>query len=84
MATSKKPSRGNKTTGNNKTSAPRVIKGGTKSTDNTKGNYWKSIDPVIPIIQVDWKRPDGKDDAPNKYGRKLKGAKKSTPKNNWF
>ena len=62
--------------------APRTLKGGKKVTDNVSSSPWKSIDPVIPIIQVDWKRPGEDNQAKNKYG---KGRKANQKKNgDWF
>lgn len=58
--------------------SPRTIKGGTKSTDNVSKSPWKTIDPVIPIIAVDWEPPKGDDDAQDKYG---KGRKVNRKKN---
>ena len=62
--------------------SPRTIKGGTKTSDSLNKSPWKSIDPAIPIVQVDWEPPSGKDEAANKYG---KGRKVNRKKNgDWF
>jgi len=93
MASAKKPVQPTNVT--SKTSVPKVLKnksgkfpsprklyGGTKSTDNVSASPWKSIDPVIPIVQVDWEPPSGYDDAKDKYG---KGRKTDRKKNgDWF
>lgn len=80
MAESKKSTP--KTVKNNsaKFPAPRVIKAGKKTTNNVNASPWNSIDPVIPIIQVDWEPPSGNDTAKyDGYGNK---KRKSNAKKN--
>lgn len=84
MAASKKSNKTPKTVINKKGKfpSPRKISGGTKSTDNVSKSPWSSIDPVIPVVQLDWKPPSGKDEAKDKYG---KGRKVNRKKNgDWF
>ena len=43
--------------------SPRTIKGGKKTNDSINKSPWSSIDPVIPIVQVDYEPPKGNDTA---------------------
>ncbi len=72
MADSKKSAKG-------KTSAPRKISGGKKTNSNVSASPWKSIDPVVPIIAVDFEPPKGNDTARyDGYGNKVRKSKKVT------
>lgn len=64
--------------------SPRKITAGKKTADSVSKGPWSSIDPVIPIVSVDWERPSGKDTAKNDgYGNK---KRKTDQKKNgdWF